>query len=91
MNALLNEENPNHFEDVPATEGPIEDITLEEVRKAMKGMKNRKATGPSGIFNDMIKLARDTGAVKLHSFSKTTQEETCRSSGVEEKRNYCTI
>ena len=78
FSVLLNEENPNHFEDVPATEGPIEDITLEEVRKAIKGMKNHKATGPSGIYSDMINLAGDTGTLELHKvFQKIIQEETC--------------
>ena len=62
---LLNEENPNEFEDEPPAEGPIEDISLDEVRAAIKSMKPRKAAGPSGVTTDLLKFAGETGVKEL--------------------------
>ena len=76
---------------MPATEGPTEDITLEEVWKAIKDMKNHKAIGPLGISSDMIKLAGDTGALELHKVFKKNYSRGNLSSGVEEKQNYCSV
>ena len=47
-------------------EGPIEDFTLAEIQKAVKGMKNKKAPGPSGLLSEMLKLAGETCLNKLH-------------------------
>ena len=63
---LLNEENPNEFEEEPLVEGPTEDIEVEEVRAAIKSMKPRKAAGPSGVTTDLIKFAGDSAVRKLH-------------------------
>ena len=66
FSTVLNEEYSNEFEDVDAVEGPNEDITLHEVQRAIQDMKNRRAPGPSGMSNDMIKLAGETAARELH-------------------------
>lgn len=58
---LLNDENESAFEEAEVVEGPIMDITKEEVERALKGMKNGKATGPSGVSSDLMKYAGRTG------------------------------
>ncbi len=62
---LLNDENENVIEEVSVVEGPIEDVTEEEVKRAVKGMKNGKAPGPSGVTADMFKSAGRTGVKEL--------------------------
>ena len=63
--SLLNEENENHFEEESAVEGPIEDITIDEVSATIKSMKNRKAAGLSVVASDVFKFAWETGMVQL--------------------------
>ena len=63
---LLNEENPNEFEEEPLVEGPIEDIDVEEIRAAIESMKPRKVAGPSGVTTDLIKSAGDSAVRELH-------------------------
>ena len=46
---LLNWENGSEFDVVEAVEGPLYEITEQEVEKALKGMKNDRAAGPSGL------------------------------------------
>jgi len=61
---LSNEEfpwNKDSLTKVEAVCGPSEEITFEEVRKAIKKMKNYKASGPSGVVSDMLKAAGDAG------------------------------
>ena len=43
-------------------EGPVEEVTDEEVMKAMNKMKLRKAAGPSEVSMDMIIASRKFGA-----------------------------
>ena len=42
--------------------GSSELSTFEEVRTAMKKMKNCKAARPSGVIADMLKAAGDAGS-----------------------------
>ena len=42
-------------------EKPIEDITIEEMRQAIKGMKMGKATGPTGVSAEQLKSLDDEG------------------------------
>ena len=44
---------------------PLYEITEQEVEKALKGMKNDRAAGPSGLTSDMLKYARRTGVLEL--------------------------
>ena len=75
---LSNVENKNEVKELPRTEGPIEDVTREEVEQAVKAMKNRKAPGPSGVAAEMLKLAGNTGISELQSvFRKIIEEEKC--------------
>ena len=75
---LLNEENNTILEDVPPVEGPIEGFTLEEVRRAVKSLKSGKASGPSGVTGDMLKLAGDSAVKELHGiFQRIMSTEEC--------------
>jgi len=61
---LLNEEfswDRNSLESCEMVCGPSECITREEVRHAVKLMKNGKAAGPSGIVSEMLKAAGEDG------------------------------
>ena len=41
------------------------EITEQEVERALKGTKNDRAAGPSGLTNDMLKYAGRTGVLEL--------------------------
>ena len=55
---LLNEENEWKDElSAEYVEGPTDMISKEEVRQAIQDLKVRKAAGPSGVTDEMIKAA----------------------------------
>ena len=63
---LSNEEFPwkkDSLTEVNAGGGVSEEFSVEEVKVAIKKMKNLKAAGPSGVVADMLKAAGDAGAV----------------------------
>ena len=63
---LANEEFPwsrDSLQSVESVCGPCERISTEEVRSAIKKMKNNKAAGPSGVVADMLKAAGDVGTM----------------------------
>ena len=63
---LANEEFPWNRDTLQSVEpvcGPCERISTEEVRYAIKKMKNNKAAGPSGVVADMLKAAGDVGTL----------------------------
>ena len=62
---LLNGENESEFDVVEAVERPLYEITEHEVEKALKGMKNDRAAGPSGLTSDMLKYVGHTGVLEL--------------------------
>ena len=41
------------------------EITEQEVERALKGMKNDRAAGPSGLTSDMLKYMGHTGVLEL--------------------------
>ena len=53
---LLNGENDRELEVVEDVEGPLHEITEQEVERAPKGMKNVRAAGPSGIKVTCLQL-----------------------------------
>ena len=78
FNDLLNEENPNEIEEVECVEGPIIDVTEEEVRVAIRSMKANKAPGPSGISSDIFKHAGNAGIKQLtKAFQNIMNTEVC--------------
>ena len=72
---LLNECNEYDLEDVSRTEGPIENVTSEEVKGSLKKMKNGKAPGPSGITSDLLKAAGEPVVEELHRIYENIMKE----------------
>lgn len=61
---LLNEEfdwNRNELSEVDAVSGPLEEISMQEVRAAIRKMKNDKSTGPTGVAAEMLKASGESG------------------------------
>jgi len=59
---LLNVENErDELSEGSPREGPIENITIEEIKAAMKKMKRKKAAGPSELSIDMLDALGDAG------------------------------
>ena len=74
---LLNESNDFVVERVAPTEGPVEEITSDEVRSALASMKTGKAPGPSGISTELMKGAEDTVVAELTPiFQKVFETKT---------------
>ena len=53
----------------------VEDITLEEMKSAVKKMKSNKASGPTGVVADMIKAAGEFGLVWLQELFNQVLKE----------------
>ena len=63
---LANEEFPWNKDSLHTADpvcGPCEKISMDEVRSAIKKMKNNKAAGPSGVVAEMLKAAGDAGII----------------------------
>ena len=57
---LLNEEfdwNRNDLIDADVVSGPLEEISIEDVRAAIHKMKNDKSTGSTGVAAEMLKAS----------------------------------
>ena len=52
---LLNEESDHQIEVSAPVCGPVEDITTKDVKTAVSKIKDKRATGPSGISAEMFK------------------------------------
>ena len=71
--ALLNWEREIELE----VEGPLCEITVQEVERAWKGMKSGRAAGPSGLTSDMLKCAKRMGVAELLTvFQKIMRSRT---------------
>ena len=69
---LLNVEfdwDPDHLSNKQQLEGPPIPITIVMVKKAISKMKSGKTAGPSGIVEEMIKAAGDTGATMIRDLA----------------------
>jgi hypothetical protein len=42
----------NNTDDVLPIDGPIDNVQMDEVRDALRGMTREKATGPSGMSSE---------------------------------------
>ena len=88
FSGLLNEENPNEMPEECLVEGPVPDISEEEVVKVLKAMKANKAPGPSGISSDLLKLAGRTGITQITKvYQQIMNSEICP----EEWKNSTTL
>ena len=56
------------------SEGPAEEVSEEEVKRALKEMKSGKAPGSTGMTSDLIKRANITGDL-IGVFSGIVEEE----------------
>ena len=71
---LLNEENPYQVDEEEKVEGPVEDISEEEIKRALKKMKKGKAPGPSGMTSDILKEVGEIGTEELAKVFRNIQE-----------------
>ena len=61
---LLNEEfdwNMKELSDADVVSGPIEEISMQEVRAAIYKMKSDKSTGPTEVAAEILKAAGESG------------------------------
>ncbi|GFR99752.1 RNA-directed DNA polymerase from mobile element jockey-like [Elysia marginata] len=73
---FLNKENQrDELEDIPPVEGPIEELTRNEIIDAIKAMKKGKAAGCSGVSPDMIKVLEESGVDIMVDIIGTVWEE----------------
>ena len=73
---LLNLENDREqLGEVPAVEGPVQEISREEVKKAIESMKKGKAAGCSGLPVDLMKHLGESGVDMMHEILKRVWEE----------------
>ena len=45
-----------YTDEIEKVEGPLQNVAVDEVLRALKKMKNNKTTGPSKITSDLIKM-----------------------------------
>ena len=55
---LLNEENPNEFDEGDKVEGPIQEVTEQDIARAVK---KDKASGPPGMPSELLLVAESIG------------------------------
>ena len=72
---LLNQENDSLAERVEVTEGPVEQIRVDEVRKIFKKIKNGQAAGPTQVSVDLIKTDGDACVDELTAISRKVADE----------------
>ena len=62
---LLNVENDHQIETCAQVSGPVDDITAKEVEIAISKMKDKRATGPSGVAAEMFKGMGKLGIAEM--------------------------
>ena len=88
FNELLNVENPNEMEELECVEGPLHDVTMEEVEIALKSMKPNKAPGPSGLNSDILKSG---GKAVLEQLTNVLQQVMATEESPAEWKDSVTI
>jgi len=74
---LLNVENAREqLGEVPAVEAPVEEISREEVKKAIASTKKGKAAGCSGLPIYLIKHLGESGVDLLHVWAKIAKQHS---------------
>ena len=62
MRSLIGiEMNEDVLIDADVVSGPLEEISIEEVRAAIHKMKNDKSTGPTVVAAEMLKASGESG------------------------------
>ena len=78
MEKLLNVENDRDGEvDCPEVMGPHCLISEEEVAEAIKGLKIRKAAGPTGVVSEMMKVVGGFGLRGMTDLINNIVKEGC--------------
>jgi exonuclease III len=87
FDGLLNtKNNKEELENAEKTEGPIREVTLEEVKRQLDKMANNKATGPDELPIEVIKLMKETGLEWITSMLAEVQKR-----GIPEVWKHSTI
>ena len=55
----------NDLDVVEAVEGPLHEITEQEVERALNGMESGRVAGPFGLTSDMLMYTGHTGVAEL--------------------------
>ena len=58
---ITNKENPYKIGEEDMIQGPLDDIYEFEIKDIIKGIKNGKAAGPSGLAGELIKASEEIG------------------------------
>ena len=58
---FLNEMSCYYTDEVEKVEGPLPNVAVDEVLRALKKMKNNKTAGPSKVTSDLIKMTEEVG------------------------------
>ena len=71
----LNNEFENDIDMLPPLTGPIVDITNFEGQKTIQRMKNRRATGPSGVATEIFKAPEGVGVEEMTAALRVIAKE----------------
>ena len=63
------------LEELEKTEGPVPEVTFEEVKKQSDKMGNKKATGPDELPIEVIKLMKQSGLEWMTAMLKEVQKK----------------
>ena len=85
---LLNVENESEREEGESVEGPLQEVTIEEVELALKSMKPNKAPGPSGLTVDVLKSA---GVIAVEQLTKALNQVMATEKAPKEWKESITI
>ena len=62
---------PGYYTDeVEKVKGPLPNVAVDEVLRALKKMKNNKTAGPSNVTSDLIKMTEEVGVNQLRRIFK---------------------
>jgi predicted transcriptional regulator YheO len=56
-------------------DSPFRNIRVEEVKRTLRGMKNKKAPGPTGLTSGILRKLENSGVVELKRIFKEVAEE----------------
>jgi len=65
ISELLNEQSECQLNEVAKVEGPLKEITEEDVKAALEGVKKGKAAGLTGVTIDLLQAAAMVGLREL--------------------------
>ena len=67
-----------YTDEVEKVEGPLPNVTVDEVSRSLKKIKNNKTAGPSKVTNNLIKMREEVGVNQLRRiFEKIIFNEKC--------------